>query len=458
MAASLHPLVLAYQQWSPRSAEIMERGRRVFPGGDTRASAHFSPYPLVMERGNGCHLYDVDGHEFIDFMNNFTSLVHGHAHGQTVDAITHQAPLGTAYAAPSAPQIELAELIVSRIPSIEQMRFCSSGSEATLMALRCSRAATGRQKIMKMEGGYHGSYELAEVSLVPVPGKRGDLAHPVSLAVDGSFPDSVLTDTIVCPYNEPELARTLIQEHASELAAVIVEPILGSMGMVPATREFLQTLREETQKRGIVLIFDEVISLRLDSRGAQGRHNIIPDLTSMGKIIGGGLPVGAIGGSQALMSAFDPDADETVMHASTFSGNAMTMAAGLAAMTALDDKEIEKINSLGDRLRQGFNRMLNQYGIRGQAIGAGSLTNIVFNGADIHDARDSMQGMTDAGHISSLLHLGMLRRGIVSASRLMYCCSTPMHDNHVDQAITALSESLGELRPVIEAERPELLV
>ncbi len=458
MAALTHPLVLAYQQWSPRSAKIMERGRRVFPGGDTRASAHFSPYPLVMERGHGCHLYDVDGHEFIDFMNNFTSLVHGHAHEQTVDAITHQAPLGTAYAAPSEPQIELAELIVSRIPSIEQMRFCSSGSEATLMALRCSRAATGRQKIMKMEGGYHGSYELAEVSLVPVPDQRGEIDHPASLAVDGSFPDSVLADTIVCPYNEPALARSLIQEHASELAAVIVEPILGSMGMVPATTEFLQALREETQKHSIVLIFDEVISLRLNNNGAQSRHNVIPDLTCMGKIIGGGLPVGGIGGSQALMSVFDPDAKETVMHASTFSGNAMTMAAGLAAMSALNEEEIDKINTLGYRLRQGFNGILNQYGIRGQAIGEGSLSNIVFNDAPIHDARDSMLGMTGAGHISSLLHLGMLRRGIVSASRLMYCCSTAMRENHVDQAITALSESLGELRPVIEAERPELLI
>jgi len=272
MMRELHPLIKKYVDWSPRSADVMERGKRVFPGGDTRSSAHFGPYPLVMDHGQGCHLYDVDGHEFLDFMNNFTSMVHGHAHPEIVSAIQKQAPLGSAYAAPSINQIELAELIVSRVPSIEQMRFCSSGTEGTLMALRCARAVTGRQKIMKMEGGYHGSYELAEVSLVPIPEERGSLHHPNSLPVDKSFPDSVLADTVICPYNEPELARALINEHAGELAAIIVEPMLGSMGMISATTEFLQVLRDESEKHDIVLIFDEVITLRQSAGGEQHRH------------------------------------------------------------------------------------------------------------------------------------------------------------------------------------------
>lgn len=458
MSREEHPLVENYQAWSPRSAEIMQRGKVVFPGGDTRASAHFSPYPLVMERGEGCHLYDVDGHEFLDFMNNFTSLIHGHAHPETVKAITHQAPLGCAFAAPSSSQIELAELIVSRVPSIEQMRFCSSGSEATLMALRCSRAISGRQKIMKMEGGYHGSYELAEVSLVPVPGVRGDIDHPNSIPVDKSFPDSVLNDTVICPYNEPDLARALINEHANDLAAVIVEPILGSMGMIPATTEFLQALRDETTRNDIILIFDEVIALRQSGGGEQERHGVIPDLTCMGKIIGGGLPVGGIGGNKDLMQVFNPDAKDTVMHASTFSGNAMTMAAGLASMSNFTGEDSLRINALGDRLRNGFNGILNQHGIKGQAVGSGSLSNIILSSDPIHDARDALQGMTAAGQIGALLHLGMLRNGVVSASRLMYCISTAMDEKHVDQAVTALSETLGELRPYIEAERPELLL
>lgn len=457
MAGDEHPLVTQYRSWSPKSEQLSHRARKVFPGGDTRASAHYGPYPLVMDKAQGCHLYDVDGHEIIDFMNNFTSLIHGHAHPAVVQAVSEQVALGSAYAAPSLNQIELAELIAERISSIEQLRFCSSGSEATLMALRCARAHTGRQKIMKMEGGYHGSYELAEVSLVPYPERRGALDHPISLPLDKSIPDSVLEDTVVCPYNEPELAKALIREHADELAAVIVEPVLGSMGMVAATAEFLRALRSETEKQAIVLIFDEVITLRLSGGGAQAIHGIAPDLTSMGKIIGGGLPVGAIGGKRELMQIFSPDSRESVFHASTFSGNALTMAAGFAAMSHFTDTEAKRLNWLGDKLREGFNLILHQNGIFGQAIGSGSLTNLHLTDEPLHDSRDALAGMAGAGHISRLLHLGMLRRGIMSASRLMYCISTPMGEDEVTAAITALNETLIELRPFIKQERPELL-
>jgi glutamate-1-semialdehyde 2,1-aminomutase len=452
-----HPLVEAYRAFAPTSGKLSERTREVFPGGDTRSSAHYGPYPLVMEKAQGCRMTDVDGNQILDFMNNFTSLIHGHAHPDVVAAVTRQAPLGSAFAAPNLAQIELAELIAGRVASIEQLRFTSSGTEGTLMAIRCARAATGRQKIMKMEGGYHGSYELAEVSLVPFPDRRGDLKAPASQPVDGSFPDSVLADTIVCPYNEPEHARTLMEKHAGELAAVIVEPVLGSMGMIPATTEFLQTLRDATSEHGIVLIFDEVITFRLAAGGAQAIHDIRPDLTCMGKIIGGGLPIGAVGGSRELMQLFSPDRENPVMHASTFSGNALTMAAGLAAMRAYTAEDADRLNRLGDRLRDGFNQAFLQLGIRGQAIGTGSLSNVLFTDQPIHDARDSLTGMAGAGHIPRLLHLSMLRRGVMSASRLMYCVSTAMGEAEVDTAIDAFTDSLKELRPYVEAERPTLL-
>jgi glutamate-1-semialdehyde 2,1-aminomutase len=403
-------------------------------------------------------LTDVDGNELLDFMNNFTSLIHGHAHPDVVAAIEHQAPLGSAYAAPNLTQIELAELIAERVSSIEQLRFTSSGTEGTLMAIRCARAATGRQKIMKMEGGYHGSYEQAEVSLVPLPDKRGQIEAPQSQPVDGSFPDSVLADTIVCPYNEPAHARRLIETHAQDLAAVIVEPVLGSMGMIPATTEFLEALRASTTTHDVVLIFDEVITLRLDPGGAQALHGVVPDLTCMGKIIGGGLPVGGVGGRRELMQLFSPDRENPVMHASTFSGNALTMAAGLAAMRAYTAADAERLNGLGARLRQGFDEAFLQSGIRGQATGSGSLANLHFTDAPLHDARDSMAAIIEAGHIPRLLHLTMLQRGVMSASRLMYCVSTAMSEREVDAAIGALNEALRELRPFIEAERPGLLI
>lgn len=447
-----------YEAFSPCSRDRAAAASEVFPGGDTRASAHFAPYPLCIEHAEGAYLVDADGHKLLDCMNNFTSLIHGHAHPDTVKAVCEQMARGSAYAAPTDSQIELARHIRDRVPGIEQLRFCSSGSEATLMAIRCSRAATGRQKIMKMEGGYHGSYELGEVSLAPVMELAGDPAAPNSLPIDESFPQSVLADTVVCPYNEPELARNLIKAHADELAAVIVEPVLGSMGMIPATREFLEVLRESTLRHGIVLIFDEVITLRLGDLGAQQLHGITPDLTAMGKIIGGGLPIGGIGGKRELMQRFHPDQPRPVMHASTFSGNPVSMAAGLAAMGCFNPEQRACIDKLGSRLREGFNRAFRETGIRGQAVGLGSLCNIHLTDEPITNARLSLAASRRAGRAMRCLHLGMLLRGVVSASRLMYCTSTAMAENDIDLAAAALKETLLDLRDDLRREKPHLLV
>ena len=446
-----------YESFSPRSKEAAVAARDVFPGGDTRSSAHFSPYPLFIERAAGAFLHDADGHTLLDFMNNFTSLIHGHAHPDVVLAVQEQVARGSAYAAPTVSQVQLAQHIRDRVPSIEQLRFCSSGSEATLMAIRCARAATGRHKIMKMEGGYHGSYELAEVSLAPVAELAGDLEAPVSVPIDDSFTPGVLADTVVCPYNQPEIARRLIARHAGELAAVIIEPVLGSMGMVPATREFLTVLREATLAHDIVLIFDEVITLRLGDLGAQQLHGVTPDLTAMGKIIGGGLPIGAIGGRQDLMQRFHPDQPRPVMHASTFSGNPISMAAGLAAMQRFDPHQRAYIDSLGKLLRQGFNKAFQNAGIRGQAIGLGSLSNIHLTNEPVDDARVSLAASRRAGRVSRCIHLSMLMRGVASAARLMYCTSTAMTTADINVASAALQDTLLDLRDELRREKPELL-
>ncbi|MBN1382329.1 MAG: aspartate aminotransferase family protein [Deltaproteobacteria bacterium] len=412
---------------------------------------------MFIEKAAGAYLHDIDGHQLVDFMNNFTSLIHGHAQPDVVLAVNEQMARGSAYAAPTDSQVLLAQLLRDHVPGIEQLRFCSSGSEATLMAIRCARAATRRQKIMKMEGGYHGSYEMAEVSLAPMAELAGDIASPTPVPIDDSFPSSVLADTIVCPYNEPDLARRLIAHHAHELAAVIVEPVLGSMGMVPATREFLATLREATESHDIPLIFDEVITLRLGDLGAQQLHGITPDLTAMGKIIGGGLPIGAIGGKRELMRRFHPDQPRPVMHASTFSGNPISMAAGLAAMQRFDQQKRTTIDGLGERLRNGFNKAFQDTGIRGQAIGMGSLCNIHLTDEYISNARVSLAASRRAGRALRCIHLGMLMRGVVSAARLMYCVSTVMTAADIDVAVSALKDTLLDLRDDLRREKPTLL-
>jgi glutamate-1-semialdehyde 2,1-aminomutase len=447
----------AYRGFAKRSGELAERARRVFPGGDTRASAHFAPWPLVVERGRGCRLLDAEGHELVDFMNNFTSLVHGHAHPAVVAAVGEQAARGTAYAAPTRSQVELAELLRARVPSLELLRFTSSGSEATLMCLRGARAFTGRERVLKMEGGYHGSYEQAEVSLVPLPGRRGPLDHPASLPVDASIPDSTLADTLVCPYNEPELAARLVEERGAELACVVVEPVLGSLGMVPATQEFLQALRDATTRCGALLVFDEVITLRVAEGGAQAHYGVTPDLTALGKIIGGGLPIGAFGGRRDVLERFDPERPGAVFHASTFSGNPLSMAAGLAAMEHFGRSEVERLNALGARLRAGFEAAFARAGMHGHATGLGSLANLHLAEAPPRSARDTVDAIAAAGSLGRLLHLGLVRRGVFAASRLMFCCSTPMDDADVDSAAAALEDALRELRPLVAARRPELL-
>lgn len=458
MTTEEHPLITQYRRFSPRSDEYAVRARQSFPGGDTRSSAHFEPYPLLIEKGEGCVLTDADGNQLIDFMNNFTSLVHGHAFAPVVEAVQKQIAMGSAYAAPSESQVELAELVINRIPSIEQIRFTSSGTEATQLAIRCARAATGRQKIMKMEGGYHGSYETAEVSLVPRPDNCGPLEAPNSTPVDASFPDSVLKDTIICPFNQPALAENLIAQHGDQIAAVIVEPMLGSMGMVQATTEFLELLRKVTESRGIVLIFDEVISLRLNQGGLQSIHQVQPDLTCLGKIIGGGLPIGGIGGRRDLLQLFSPTQPKPVMHASTFSGNALSMAAGLAAMQCYTQTDCDRINGLGVKLRAGFNEVFNAAAVRVHAGGYGSLCKIHFTDREVTDSRGTVTGIREGGNIPALLHLTMLRHGVSSASRLMYCISTAMGETEIEKAIAALDETLQELLPHIEKEQPNLLV
>jgi glutamate-1-semialdehyde 2,1-aminomutase len=403
-------------------------------------------------------MHDADGHEIVDCMNNFTSLILGHANSAVVDAVSEQMRRGSAYAAPTRSQVALAETIRARVPSVEQLRFTSSGSEATLMTLRCARAFSGRQKIMKMEGGYHGSYELAEVSLVPRPDQCGPLDAPNPVPIDASIPDSVLGDVVICPYNEPELARALIRAHAGELAAVIVEPVLGSMGMIPATTEFLRALREATTQHDVLLIFDEVITLRVADGGAQALHGVIPDLTAMGKIIGGGLPIGAFGGRTDLMRMFHPDQPEPVMHASTFSGNPISIAAGNAAMSQVNPQLIAQLNGLGERLRSGIDETFRRNGIRGQATGLGSLANIHLTDGKLTNARASLAGQMRSGRINQLLHLSMLMRGVASASRLMYCTSAPMTLADVDFVVDALDDALRCLKSGIERERTELLL
>src|SRR5215510_10434374 len=374
-----------YRRRTPRSAALHESSQKFLPGGDTRSITYFDPYPLFIQHGSGCRITDVDGNEYIDFLNNYKSLIHGHAHPRITEAVSRQLVKGTVYAAPLEVQAGLAQVLCERVPSLEQVRFCNSGTEATMGAIRAAKAFTGRNKIIKMEGGYHGSHDAAEVSLAPDVALAGPDDSPYSVGSSRGLFQGVLADVVVAPFNNIEATSALIRRHGDDLAAVILEPMMGSGGMIVALPEYLRAVRQETEACGALVIFDEVITFRLAYGGAQEIYQVKPDLTALGKIIGGGFPVGAFGGRADIMAQFNPQ-NKKLAHSGTFNGNAITMVAGLAALEMLTRGEIARINQLGERLRNGLRRAFAA-GIDGQVTGIGSIARIHFTKEKVVDYR-----------------------------------------------------------------------
>ncbi len=445
----------AYAKRRARSELLHREAQHSLPGGDTWTMTFYRPFPTYMERGEGCRLYDVDGNSYIDFLNDYTALILGHAHPKVAEAVVEQVKRGSVYASPVENQFMLGRIICDRVPSAEKVRFCNSGTEATLGAIRLARAYTKKYKVVKMEGGYHGVHDLAEISIKPPLDKAGPLEKPNSVPEDIRVPPGVLMDCIVAPFNNGEIAERIITEQRENLAAVITEPMQGSCGMVPPDPDFLRRLREVTSRFEIPLIFDEVISFRLSKGGGQEMYNVIPDITALGKIIGGGYPIGAIAGREEFMGLFSPLHPGFLGHSGTFNGNPVTMAAGVATMKELTASEIERINKLGEKLRMGFENVLREVGIVAQVTGAGSLVQIHFTREEVKSWRGAATARVD---IRTLLHLLLLDRGIFAAPRGMFNISTPMSEDEINEGGKAIKACLLELRPYIEQVAPELVL
>ncbi len=335
----------AISESTRRSGELMERAERLFPGGvnsPVRAFRSVGGTPRVIERASGARVWDVDGNELIDYVGSWGPMILGHAHPAVVDAVQRAAARGTSYGAPNPHEVELGELIVGAMPSIERLRFVSSGTEAAMSAIRLARAATGRETIVKMAGGYHGHAD----ALLVEPGS-GAIGMPASAGVT----IGAARDTLVVPYNDLDAVDRIVREH--DVAAVIVEPVAANMGVVTPLSGYLEGLRASTARHGTLLIFDEVITgFRVARGGAQQRYGVMPDLTVLGKIIGGGLPVGAYGGRADLMSLVAPAGP--VYQAGTLSGNPLAMAAGVATLSHLDDGLYANLEIAATRLEDGL--------------------------------------------------------------------------------------------------------
>jgi glutamate-1-semialdehyde 2,1-aminomutase len=430
----------AYEGANSKSREAFRQSLRVLPGGVTRTLCFFSPFPCYADYGEGCHFVDIDGNRRLDLFNNATSLILGHRPPAVMKAVREQLQRGTAFQTNTGLETRLANILVERVASVEQVRFTNSGSEGTLMAIRAARGFTGRPKIAKIEGGYHGSHDAVEISVRPPLDAAGPVESPIVVPGSAGIPAGVLEDIVLLPYNNLQAARAILAREATRVAGIIVEPILGSVGFIPGEREFLLGLRAEADRHGMVLILDEVQSFRLARGGAQALFGLRPDLTTFGKIIGGGFPVGAFGGRRDIMALLDTSSSPArIPHAGTFNGNPVTTAAGIATLEQLTESAFTWLNGTGDRVRQRLQDLGAKYGVPMQITGIGSMFKIHFSALPVRDYRSGRR----ASHgIHEALFMFGLNHGVFLSSGGRCCLSTAMGDAEVEKYLATVEEFL----------------
>jgi glutamate-1-semialdehyde 2,1-aminomutase len=426
-----------------RSAELFARAQGVLPGGNSRTTVYMAPYPPYAASGEGCWVTDVEGDRRLDCLNNYTALIHGHAHPAIVEAATRRLALGASFPMPTPEEIDLAALLCERLPSAERVRFTNSGSEAVMIAIKGARAFTNRPKIAKFEGAYHGSYDYAEVSLSSTPESWGSLAAPASTSYSRGTPPAVLEDVVVLPFNYTEQTIARIEREAGTLAAVIVDPVPNRVGLVPARLEFLKALREVTRKHGIVLIFDEVISFRVGYHGAQGVLGVTPDMTTLGKIIGGGFPVGAVAGTAEVMAVFDPTrgGPPAAPHGGTFNANPVTMAAGLVSMQLLSREAFARMDELGTKLRGSLDDCFKQAGVAGRVTGLGSLFRLHAVDRELSDYRSTRTTAAESERLVRIVRR-LMEHGVLMSITGLGCLSTPMGDAELEGLVETFAAVL----------------
>ncbi len=428
------------------TASLHAEASKYIPGGTSRIHIHSQPFPLYARSGAGCWLRDVAGVTRLDFLNNMTSLIHGHCDPGVKQAIVEQLDRGTAFSEPCEDESRLAALLVERVASLAKVRFANSGTEAVMMAIKLARAHSGRSKLAKFEGFYHGYYDYVQVSYSSSLATAGPADEPASLASSGGLADSVLDDVVVVPYNNPRALERLLERHGKSIGAFITDPLSNRAGFPPAAPGFPEFLRAITRAYDIPLIFDEVISFRVGHGGAQGQYGGDPDLTTFGKIIGGGLPVGAVGGRADIMALLDPSAGAPkVASGGTFSANPLTMAAGLAAMRQWTPAAVDRLNALGARLQREANAVFAAAGEPAQLTGDGSVFRIMLTSDRITDYRSSLRNAAPAARML-LLHQYLLDEGVILYKEGLMCLSTPMGDAEVDAFVRALERAVARLR------------
>jgi glutamate-1-semialdehyde 2,1-aminomutase len=423
-----------------KSQSLYERAVNIIPGGvnsPVRACKSVGADPLFIERGEGCMIYDADGNRYIDYIGSWGPLILGHRHPAVIEAIIAILERGTSFGAPTDLEIQLAQMVIEAVESVDVVRMVNSGTEATMSAIRLARGATGRDIVIKFDGCYHGH---ADTLLVAAGSGVATLGIPGSPGV----PEAVAQHTISLPFNDKDAIEKVMDEKGDEIACVIVEPVAGNMGMVPPAGGFLETLRELTQKHGSVLIFDEVMTgFRVAYGGAQSLYGILPDLTCFGKVIGGGLPVGAYGGNKDIMSQIAPQG--TVYQAGTLSGNPIAMTAGIATLEQLKkDGVYESLEEKSNRLVAGLAKAAQNAGVAARVGHVGSMLGMFFTDRDVACFEDAK---TCDLELFSSFYQGMRQQGVYIAPSQFEALflSTAHADEHIDATANAAEQVLKSL-------------
>ncbi len=429
-----------------RSARIFERARNVLPGGVSRNTVLRRPHPLYAERGEGCYVTDIDGVRRIDFANNMASLIHGHAHPVVVEAVTEQLQKGSAFTLATEEEVCYAEHMCSRSPGFDRIRFVNSGTEAVMSCLKAARAYTGRPKIAKVEGAYHGLYDYAEVSQTAKPANWGDPDQPSSVPVAHGTPASALNDVVIIPFNDPERAIAILDQHADQLACVLVDLLPHRVGLIPASAEFVRALRKWTRENGALLVCDEVITFRSTYGGAQDWYDLRPDLTAMGKMIGGGFPVGALAGRKEVMDVMDPWADKVLFpHSGTFSANPITMVAGHVSMELFTEEAVIRLNALADRARDQIAEAIRIADVPACVTGGGSMFRVHMKAEPPRDYRSGFVGPDEARLTAAMLdHL--FDNGIMMINTCSGTLSTAMTEREIDTLAEVMLSGFRKIR------------
>ena len=428
LAAALAEAEEQYRAANPKSLAQHREACAAMPGGNTRASIHVDPFPLTIAHGEGARLWDLDDHEYSDFLSEFTAGIYGHSHPAIIKAIEEALSGGLNFGAQSQAEARFAAAVCARFPSIELVRFTNSGTEANLMAVSAACAITGRRKILVFSGGYHGGvfYFRGHGSVINAP-----------------------FDYLIGRYNDLSAVEDLVRPHRADLAAILVEPMQGTTGCIPADREFLAGLRALADETGALLVFDEVMTSRLAPGGLQEAHGILPDLTTLGKYLGGGMSFGAFGGRAEIMERFDPRRPDAFQHAGTFNNNVLTMNAGYVGLTEVYTPERAlALNEWGDGLRERLNRIVRQHGLAMQFTGRGSMMSVHMTDAPIRSEEDAARGN---GALRDLFWFDLMASGIWFAKRGMFALSIALDEADADKLAAAVEDFALTRAPLFTA-------